>query len=156
MSGTDIRSRIERFAEEVLAENGDLYLVDVVVRGRKGSRVVEVYVDGDEGVGVDDLARLSREIGFLLETEDVIKGKYNLNVSSPGEDRSLKMPRQYRRHVGKPIDVKVAADEVDGEGLVSGVNRGVDGDVLRLETDNGEQISIPLDQVESAKVKLPW
>lgn len=155
MSDTDNRSRVARFAEEVLGDD-DLYLVDVVVRGRKGSQVVEVYVDGDEGVGVDDLARLSREIGFLLETEDVIKGKYNLNVSSPGEDRSLKLPRQYRRHVGKPIDVQVSGSGDEAQSLVSGVNRGVDGDVLRLESDNGEQISIPLDTVESAKVKLPW
>ncbi len=155
MPETDQRTKVARFAEEVLRD-GDLYLVDVVVRGRKGSQVVEVYVDGDEGVGVDDLARLSREIGFLLETEEVIKGKYNLNVSSPGEDRSLKLPRQYRRHVGKPIDVQLSAASGDDRSLVSGVNHGVDGDVLRLETDEGEQISIPLETVESAKVKLPW
>lgn len=155
MSDTDQRSKVVSLADEVLRQT-DLYLVDVVVRGRKGSQVVEVYVDGDEGVGIDDLARLNREIGFLLETEDVIKGKYNLNVSSPGEERSLKLPRQYRRHVGKPIDVTVIRPEEDDRSLVSGVNRGVDGDVLHLETEDGEEISIPLDTVESAKVKLPW
>lgn len=155
MPDKEQRTEVTRLAEEVLRDV-DLFLVDVVVRGRKGSQVVEVYVDGDDGVGVDDLARLSREIGFLLDTEEVIKGKYNLNVSSPGEDRSLILPRQYRRHVGKSIDVQLSADGGEENSLVSGLNRGVEGDVLRLETDEGEQISIPLDTVESAKVKLPW
>ena len=151
----DLTTQITALAEEVVGQT-DLYLVEVIVRGRKGSRVVEVYVDGDEGIGVDDLANISRDLGFLLETEDLVKGKYNLNVSSPGEGRNLKLPRQYRRHVDKPVDIWYFEEGASATSYVSGVNRGVQGDVLQLETDNGEQLDIPLERIETAKIKLPW
>ena len=82
----DVGSRVRALAEEVSADR-EAFVVDVQVRGQKGSRIVEVFVDADDGVGSDDLARLSRDLAFLLETEDVIKGKYYLNVSSPGAER---------------------------------------------------------------------
>jgi len=141
-----------QLAEELI-QRDDWFIVDLQVRGRKGSRVVEVYLDGDDGVNVDDMASLSRELAFLLDTEDLIKGKYHLNVSSPGDDRALVMERQYRRHVGKELQVLVNRED---DGIwTEGENLGVNNGVLTLRTKKGVE-EISLSDISKARIKLPW
>ena len=88
---TSLADRIRVFAEEAAVDT-DLFVVDVEVRGFQGSRVVEVFVDGEAGAGSDDLTALSRSLAFLLDTEDFIKGRYRLDVSTPGADRAHRRP----------------------------------------------------------------
>lgn len=147
-----LQGRIRQLLDEII-QRDDWFVVDVQVRGGKGSRVVEVYLDGDDGVSVNDMATLSRELAFLMDTEDLIKGKYNLNVSSPGDDRALLFERQYRRHVGKMLQVLVNRED-DGIWL-DGENLGVKGGVLTLQTKSGVQ-ELPLDGISKARIKLPW
>lgn len=139
---------------EELLHSSDHFLVDVVVRGRSGSIVVEVYLDGDNGIGIRELAAYSRELGFVLEAEDVIRGKYDLNVSSPGEERSLLLPRQFPRHKGRKLEI------VLGEGeqaqTLEGKHAGMDENGrLILETAK-ESMEIDLASISSARIKLPW
>jgi ribosome maturation factor RimP len=147
-----LEDRIVQLAEELI-QRDDWFIVDLQVRGRKGSRVVEVYLDGDDGVNVDDMASLSRELAFLLDTEDLIKGKYHLNVSSPGDDRALVMERQYRRHVEKELQVLVNRED---DGIwTEGENLGVNNGVLTLRTKKGVE-EISLSDISKARIKLPW
>ena len=145
--------RVRALAEETVSDT-DLYVVDVEVRGFKGSRVVSVYLDADGGAGVDDLATASRQLGFVLETEDVIDGKYKLEVSSPGATRPLQLARQYPRHVGRDLKVTylVGADEVRATGeLVAATDT-----TVTLQLPSGDALDIPFDDVVSAVVQLPW
>ena len=130
--------------------SADVYIVDLNLRGRTGSRVVEVYLDSDEGLGVDQLASFSREISFLLESADIVKGKYNLNVSSPGADRPLKLPRQFAKHVGRTLEVKTQSDE-----HVQGKLKAVKDQQVVLFGESGE-VSVPFEDIQEAKVMLPW
>lgn len=144
--------RIRKLAEEIIPR-ADWFIVDVQARGRKGSRVIEVYLDGDQGVSVDDMASFSRELAFLLDAEDLIKGKYHLNVSSPGDDRALLFERQYARHIGKPVQVLVNREE--GGIWLEGENLGVKDGVLTLQTKSGAE-EWPLEDITKARIKLPW
>ena len=72
---------------------------------------------------------------------------------SPGDDRALLLPRQYNRHVGKPLQVLVNREE--GGIWLEGENLGVTDDVLTLQTKNGDQL-LPLGGVLKARIKLPW
>ena len=146
--------RLRELAEEVLADS-DLYLVEVEVRGRTGGRVVEVYVDGDEGAGLDDLADISRRLAFLLDTEDLIKGQYRLNVSSPDAKRPLVQPRQYPKHIGRDLEVTYAV----GEEIVSvrGTLQAADADAITLAIPGQDApVSIPFSDLREARVALPW
>ncbi|MDX1419551.1 MAG: ribosome maturation factor RimP [Rubricoccaceae bacterium] len=148
-----LTERVRALADEAVAGTG-LYVVDVEVRGFKGSRVVEVYVDGDDGAGVDAIAEVSRRLGFLFDTEDLVAGRYTLNVSSPDATRPLTLPRQYPKHVGRTLDVRYAAD---GEELTArGALAGVGDDALTLELPDGSDLDIPFDAVREARVALPW
>lgn len=149
---TDLRTRIHVLADEVASE-GDLYIVEVQVRGQKGSRVIEVYADADEGAGLDDLARLSRDLEFLLDTEDVVKGRYTLNVSSPGADRPLRLLRQYRQHLGRTLQITTGDD--GAEITRSGTLDAVGDDDFVLDVD-GTAERIAFSDVTDARVQLPW
>ena len=152
-----LADRVRALADEAAADS-DLFVVDVEVRGYQGSRVVAVYVDSESGAGSDDLTKLSRSLGFALETEDVVKGSYRLDVSTPGTDRPLSDRRQYTRHVGRTLAVTFERGAGDDAGLEQVVTAqgelvSVDGDALVLE---GEAAPIPFDAVRDARVVLPW
>ncbi len=142
------------YVEEVIAERG-YYLVDVEVRGHRGTRVVEVYLDAeDEDVELDGLAEVSRELGFLLDLEDVIDGAYKLEVSSPGVDRPLAGVRQFKKNVGRPLRVRY-----DSEGKsekIEGTLQDATEDTIEIETGAGQTTRVPLTAVTEAKVVLPW
>lgn len=149
-----LQAQIETLVEEAISDS-DLFLVDLVVRGRAGSRVVEVYLDRDEGAGLDEIAEASRRLSFLLDTEDPIKGKYNLNVSSPGVDRSLLLQRQYPRHVGKSLRI---VHTMEGEEFTSiGTLEAADEQSISLLIPKTEEpLTIPYTSIREARVELPW
>ena len=148
-----LADRVRALAEETVSDT-DLYVVDVEVRGFKGTRVVSVYLDADDGAGVDDLAQASRQLGFTLETDDVIDGKYTLEVSSPGADRPLQLARQYPRHVGR--ELKVTTLEGGDEVRVTGRLVEATDEALTLEIPTGDRLTFPYDDVVDARVQLPW
>jgi ribosome maturation factor RimP len=148
-----LEERVQRIAEEVIRDPA-LFLVEVNIRGVKGSRVIEIFVDSDRNIDIDTLASLNREIGFLLEAGDVIEGRYNLNVSSPGLDRPLTMPGQYRKNTGRPLRIKMRHPE--GTKTIKGTLTKVSDDAIELKLANGEEYRIPFDAIEESKVVLPW
>ena len=148
-SAAAIEDRIGGLVESVIPGDS-VYLVEVVVRGRQGSRVVEVYLDSDGGMGVDELARYSREVGFLLEAEDLVKGKYRLDVSSPGADRPLRLPRQLPKHVGRTLAVRTESGE-ELKGVLKEASAG-----RLVLAGNGEDVALDFDRIQEAKVVLPW
>ncbi|MFD0686492.1 ribosome maturation factor RimP [Actinomadura fibrosa] len=85
----------------------DLEEVDVRPAGRR--RLVRIVVDGDDGVGLDDIAKLSETASALLDESDVMgTSPYVLEVTSPGVDRPLTEPRHWRRAVGRLVVVPLA------------------------------------------------
>ncbi|MEX0748346.1 MAG: ribosome maturation factor RimP [Rhodothermales bacterium] len=148
-------ARIRDLLEEVIS-GSTVFVVDVEVRGTRGSSVVNVFVDNDEGVGVDDLARISRELEVLLDSEDVIPDRYSLNVSSPGLDRPLSMPRQYKKNVGRPMRVHYRKEDDSGNAEAVGKLVEADEDSIRLEVSDDDVRRIPFVKIIWAKVQLPW
>jgi ribosome maturation factor RimP len=148
-----VEEELAGLLERVLA-GSSIYLVRVAVRGRSGSRVVEAYVDSDDGVTVDQCADVSHRLGLLIDAKGLLEGGYRLSVSSPGVDRPLELPRQYRRHIGRPIRITVAGAEGE-ESIVSG--RLVDADESSVTLDvQGSACRIAMGDIVRAKIELPW
>jgi ribosome maturation factor RimP len=152
-----LAERVRALADEAAAGT-DLYVVDVAVRGREGSRVVEVYVDADAGAGLGALTDVSNRLGFLLDAEDPIAGPYTLNVSSPGADRPLALPRQYPKHVGRTLRVSYQADANDpGEEVtLTGPLTSAGAEAIIVQTREGHDVEIPYAAIREARVVLPW
>ena len=153
---TSTKETLVKFAEEAM-KGSDLFLIDIVIRGQNGSRVVEVYVDGDKGIGVDSLASVSRQLSFLVEAADLFRGKYYLNVSSPGVERALMFPRQYRHHEGKKVEIEIRSGLPEEVNVVETGELVTSSDVeIVLQLGSGEKKTIPFQEVEKARIVMPW
>jgi ribosome maturation factor RimP len=95
--------RVREIAERVAASAG-LEIVEVELRGGGKARMLRIFIDKPGGVTHEDCATLSREVGTILDVEDVIPGaSYLLEVSSPGLDRKLIRPADYERFTGSRV-----------------------------------------------------
>ena len=148
-----LQQRVYRIVEGVLTDP-TLFIVDVEVRGNKGSRVVDIFIDSDGALDVNTLADLSREIGFMLDSEDVVDGRYQLNVSSPGLDRPLKTNRQLKKNIGRQL--KVTRESEDKHAVLKGKLLEVTEESIQLAVTKKRVEDIPLKEVVEAKVILPW
>jgi ribosome maturation factor RimP len=107
-----LRSRLRGLVEPIVTREG-LDLEDLTVSPAGRRYVVRITVDGDGGVGHDELSEVSREISVSLDEAERTQGEltpdaYTLEVSSPGIDRPLTLPRHWQRNVGRLVKVKVA------------------------------------------------
>lgn len=148
-----IADDVRELTKEVIAGT-NYFLVDIEVRGHKGTRVVEVYIDSAEEFGHDDLAVVSKELGFLLDVEDVVEDSYKLELSSPGIKRPLKVPQQYQKNVGRTLRVRYQHDS--DEEIVVGDLMEADDERVELELSSGERLQLPYQAITQARVELPW
>ncbi len=126
-------------------------LLGVEYVSRPGSgHLLRLYIDSEQGVGLEDCERVSHQVSGVLELEDPIRGDYALEVSSPGLDRPLFEKAHFARFVGEVARVKLNA-ALNGRSNYKGVIVEVDGDdvVLRVE---GESVRLPFAQVSTARL----
>jgi ribosome maturation factor RimP len=159
MSRTDDTALAARVRELVVpvAEELEVDLVDVEVKGQKGSRVVRLIADALDptaGLDVDLIARLSRRAGDRLDEVDVVPGTYTLEVSSPGATRPLRRTRDFARNVGREVEV-LRLEELGDPRTVRGEVSEVDDDAVVLATSDGT-VRVPLAEVDHGTVVLPW
>jgi ribosome maturation factor RimP len=142
---------------EAVARRRSLRLWDVEMAGQPGRAIVRVFVDADDGVDLDTVADVSEEISRGLDLRDPIHGRYTLEVSSPGLERSLKEPEHWRVSVGKKVVVKTKEKLVGDTHRVDGTVDAATGDavVLRPEGD-GEPVEVPFDAIRSARTVFEW
>ena len=148
----DLLLDITRLAGDI-AEAGGLELVDVEIFRAGRRRILRVYVGKREGVGVEDCARLSRDLGARLEADNIMgEEAYILEVSSPGLDRPFKTLKDYRRNVGRYVRVS-CSEPIEGKRLFVGRLEAVGEDAITVEGE-GSARSIPLDLIVQAKVDV--
>ncbi len=140
---------------ESVARRRSLRLWDVEMSGSGGSTVVRVFVDGDEGVDLDTVAEVSEEISRGLDLRDPIAGRYTLEVSSPGLERTLRSPEHFALSVGRKVVVKTKTPMVDDSHRVDGIISEATESAVRLRMDDRE-LDVPLDQIRSARTIFEW
>ena len=113
-------AELERLLEPVVAKAGlDLETVRVTPAGRR--RLLRIVVDADGGVGLDDIAEISREVADRLDASGAMgEVPYTLEVSSPGVDRPLTEPRHWRRAVGRMVSVPLTASAANTQASTAG------------------------------------
>lgn len=127
----------------------DLEAVDLSTAGKR--RVLRIAIDKDGGVTMDDIADATREVSRALDETDVMgQMAYTLEVSSPGVDRPLTLPRHWRRNAGRLVKVTLTdGDPVTGRLTTSDD----DGAVLDVE---GEERRVSYADVKKAKVEIEF
>jgi len=112
--------------------------------------VLRVYIDAENGVGLEDCERVSREVASLLDVEDPISGHYTLEISSPGLDRPLFTPEQFARFTGEQAKFTVYSP-VDGRRKFKGCILGVDDGQVRMEQD-GAEVALSFENIAKARL----
>ena len=139
--------------EKVIGDKG-FFIIDLVLRGEKKNRVIEVYIDSETNVSADDCAVISRDINKMLEEKDLFESGYRLEVSSPGVNRPLKYIRQFPKHINRKFDVSYK-----DSGMVkkfSGTLKKVEDSHLVFFKSNREEIKIDFSDIIKAKVIISF
>ena len=147
-----IEERLGDLFEQHLSGQG-LELDYLQVAGR-GPRIVRVIVDSEGGVGVDQLAAVSRSLSRQLDRLDPFEGSYSLEVSSPGLERTLHLPRHFRKSIGRDVIIKTNVD-IAGSRHHRGVLEAADSDGCSVQVD-GESRLIGYGQIRSARTRFEW
>lgn len=146
----EIVARLQPAVTETVGNVGfDLEELDVQQAGRR--RLVKVVIDADDGVGLDDIADVSRAVSQVLDQhEHVLAGSYTLEVTSPGVDRPLTKQRHWRRARNRLVTIRLA----DGGKLAGRVGPADDGEVVVLV--GGEIRRLAYRDIERAVVEVEF
>lgn len=112
--------------------------------------VLRIYIDAEDGIAVEDCERVSREVAALLDVEDPIRGRYNLEISSPGLDRPLFTPAHYEQFKGEQVQISLFAPE-EGRRKIKGVILGVEDGQVKIEADQ-ESFAVRFDNIAKARL----
>lgn len=123
---------------------------------QRGQTVVRIYIDktteGKTGVTVDDCSQVSRQVGAMLDVENMFNGRYTLEVSSPGINRPLFEIKHFEKFVGSRVQVKVYLP-INTRRQLKGILRRVEGeDIYLLLDESEEEVIVPFSTIEKANV----
>jgi ribosome maturation factor RimP len=140
---------------EAVTRRRSLRLWDVEMGGQPGRAVIRVFVDADGGIDLDTVAEVSEEISRGLDLRDPIQGRYMLEVSTPGLERTLKSAEHFKLSVGAPVVVKTTEQLVPNSNRIEGTLAEADERVARIAV--GETtVDVPYDTIKSARTVFEW
>ncbi|MDH5397918.1 MAG: ribosome maturation factor RimP [Cyclobacteriaceae bacterium] len=144
----------EKIADYVVAALPDTscFLVDIQIAAG-GKKKVTVVVDADEGLKIDDCAKISRQVGLMIEEEGLFDQAWMLDVTSPGLDSPLTLWRQYKKNVGRAVKVK----KKDGNTLKGKLLK-VDQEQITLGQEKGpeKEIQIIFEEIDWTKIQVSF
>ena len=145
-----VTDRIDALAAP-LCDRVGVELLDVEYEGG----VVRLVVDHPDGVGMDAIASVTREMSRALDHEDPIAGTYTLEVTSPGLERPLKRPDHFIRALGTEVTIKTAPG-VEGDRRVAGVLASADESGIVVRAADGDERSLRHDEILKARTVFTW
>ncbi len=144
-----MQERLQQMLEPVI-ENLGYELVLLEYSPSTKSAMLRLYIDAPAGITLDDCERVSKEVSGTLDVADPIRTAYRLEVSSPGLDRPLVKPAHYQRFMGEQAKLQLIAP-LNGRRRFVGFIRGVDTNMLKLETEEG-LVEISLADIDRARL----
>lgn len=150
----EMTDRIQELLLPILESRG-LSLWELEFKKEGPKWLLRVYIDRDSGVSLDDCEMVSRDLGALLDVEDVVPHAYTLEVSSPGMDRTLSKPEHFKRFAGHKIKIKTF-QPLDGEKVFHGELTGIGDQGITLKVDESKILEIPLTQIAKASLEVEF
>ena len=121
MSQATALQQITDLVEKIIADSEDVFLVSVKI---KPVNNFKIFVDADNGINIDSCVKINRAMYKVIEEEAWFPdGNFSLEVSSPGVDEPLLLPRQFKKNIGRTVAVTLL-DETKLEGKLTEANSG--------------------------------
>lgn len=148
-SASGVAASLDRIIRPVVTGLGyELWGIDY--RVGRGTALLRVYIDGADGITLDDCTLVSGQLSAALDVEDPIQVAYTLEVSSPGMDRLLMAPDHFQRYAGSRVKIRLQWP-VEGRRSYEGRLTGLDDGKVLLEIE-GNVVALPLDAITQARV----
>jgi ribosome maturation factor RimP len=155
MDRATVTRRVWELSEPVASAAG-LELIDVQYRPEAGRLILRVLIDRPEGgVTLDELARVSRELGDVLDAHDAVSGRYHLECSSPGVNRPLVRPEHFRRAVGERVHVRIH-EPIAGRRQFHGILEAATDDTVTVHDPDAGVVSLALGSIERASIQFDF
>jgi ribosome maturation factor RimP len=148
----EIAEKVRGLVEPVVTRDG-FELVDVECLGVPGNRILRLYVDRPGGgISIDECAEVSYTVEGILDAEDLVDGRYSLEVSSPGLDRPLRKPADFDKYRGQKARLKTYGP-FEGRRNFVGKLEGYDaqGGVVVIDVD-GKTFRVPHKDIAKANL----
>lgn len=148
--------QIEEWVNAIIAENESLFIVSVKI---KPTNNIKIFVDGDEGLAIDACVRINRKLYKLIEEAAIYpEGDFSLEVSSPGITEPLQLLRQYKKNIGREVEV-VLKDSSEKVGTLLEVSE----EEIKIEFTEGKgkkavinQLVIPFSTINTTTVQIKF
>jgi len=135
---------------EIAVQDCGAKLYDIVTLKENDTNIFRVYITSKEGISLDKCAKISGIISPILDLNEPIHGKYNLEVSSPGIERKLKKPQHFKASIGDKIKLKDFEKNIIKGDLLS-----VNDNEIKIKTEHGEEI-VTYDEISWASTYFEW
>lgn len=146
---------VEKLQELLLPvlETEGAELVELQLKGKHGSQIVKVFVDTEQGITLQQCESISRQFADILDIEDIISGKYRLEVSSPGINRPLRSSKDFSRNMHRQVKVyyEHEAKRLNFVGEIVDVSE----EAVTLKGKK-EIKQIELSKINHGQIDLPW
>jgi ribosome maturation factor RimP len=131
-----------------------LELFDVRFFNAGPRSILRITIDSAQGVKISDCEHVSNELSLLLDVEKFSPNRpYTLEVSSPGIDRPLKTPRDYRRIIGRPVILHLT-NGINGKKTIQGEVVSCSDEAVTIKLDQSNQVDIELTDIYSGKEEI--
>lgn len=156
LSDMSMEDQIEQRVNSLIETEPDVFLVEVRI---KPTNNIKVFLDADNGISIDKLVQYNRKLYKEIEEDQVFSNNdFSLEVSSPGLDEPLKLNRQYKKNIGRFVEV-IQADGTRMEGKLIGVEE----DQVVIEEEKGKgkkkemvQHIIPFTNIKTTKIQIKF
>lgn len=149
----DMTDQIRNLLDPILDSLG-LTLWDMEFQKHGPKWLLRIYIDREaSGVTLNDCEAVSRDLGALLDVEDIIPHAYTLEVSSPGLDRTLSKPEHFIRFSGNTVKIKTF-QPLNGQKVFLGKLLGLAGGAVQIKLESGDVVEIPVGNVAKASLQV--
>lgn len=138
-----------------ILEKRNFELVDVEYVKEGSTWYLRVYIDKEGGITSNDCADVSREMNEILDREDYVEGSYTFEVSSPGLGRPLKKEKDYKRSMGKDLEIRTYR-AIDHKKEFYGILKAYDDATVTIETEDGEDVVFQKSDIAIIRLALDF
>lgn len=147
---TVMQSKLEEIIEPAVLALG-YELVGMEYFPRQGGALLRIYIDSENGVNLDACQAVSRQVGAVLDVEDPIKGRFNLEVSSPGLERPLFKIAHFQRFLGRKVKLRLRNAREDRKNFIGVINAVTD-DAVTLGLEEDQTMVIEFNDIDKARL----
>lgn len=146
--GQSLKHLWDLFEPVVNGMGYDLIEIEYLPNPKHG--VLRLFIDKESGIQVEDCSAVSRQISAVIDVEDPVSGKFNLEISSPGMDRPLRRAEDFQNYSGEIVKIKTSM-AFEGQRNFKGRLKGLEQDLVIVECEDKE-VRLPITAIDKARL----